>query len=587
MKTKIKCLECGREVKSINSQHLKSCCGLNLDEYKIKYPHAETMSEEDRLLRRENAKNLKHKTKFLPCSNCGGNPIEVPSQRSSYICDTCMKKGIKSTASENGKLGSDKIQQLYKNDPSKKEQMKQKVSKKLKNIFKDPVKKQHLIDQRKQTYKNNTGFDHYMKNPENVKHVFDLRDEKEIQKKKEETNLKNIGYKCHLQDPEFRKTITEKYFKINGVYHWAQTEEGKKYLRDVGLKRHDKNRTKILEALNIELCDPEYINSHYDHIWLCKVCNNKFKTCWNNIQQGYLCPTCFPRNGGTSIAETEIFNFIQAILPNELILKNNKNIIYPYELDIFIPSRNFAIEHNGLLWHSNDINHDRVDKFYHLTKTNMCKKNNIKLLHIFEDEWLYKKEIVKNRIGHILGINNSTRIHGRDCIIKEIETPIKNQFLNLFHIQGLDISTINLGAFYNDQLVAVMTFSHGNISKGSRRIEGMWELNRFCTDYNYHIPGIAKKLLVYFQRNYDWKKIYSYADLRWSDGNLYNKLGFNLDYYTQPNYWYIKGYNRIHRFNLRKRPDEPKDISEKLLRLKEGYRILYDCGSLKFSIINQ
>jgi len=115
-----------------------------------------------------------------------------------------------------------------------------------------------------------------------------------------------------------------------------------------------------------------------------------------------------------------------------------------------------------------------------------------------------------------------------------------------------------------------MTFSKGNIAKGSKAVEGIWELNRFCSNYNYRVVGAAGKLLEYFKKNYDWKEIFSYADRRWSNGNLYKQLGFELIGTTKPNYWYIISYKRIHRFNLRKRPDEPKDIPEWILRLQEG-----------------
>ena len=162
----------------------------------------------------------------------------------------------------------------------------------------------------------------------------------------------------------------------------------------------------------------------------------------------------------------------------------------------------------------------------------------------------------------------------------------KYNHLNKFHIQGKDISRIRLGAFYNNVLLSVMTFSVPNISKGSKNKKDVWELNRFCSDYNYHIPGIASKFLTCFKRNYDWKEIFSYADRRWSNGNLYYKLGFNLEHITKPNYWYTKGYVRIHRFNLRKKPTEPKEISELILRYNEGFRRVWDCGNLKFIIIN-
>jgi len=129
-----------------------------------------------------------------------------------------------------------------------------------------------------------------------------------------------------------------------------------------------------------------------------------------------------------------------------------------------------------------------------------------------------------------------------------------------------------------------MTFSHGSLAKGIRYQHPLtWELNRFCTHFDFVISGIASKLLEYFKRNYEWREIFSYADRRWSDGNLYKQLGFKPVSITSPNYWYVKDFGRIHRFNLRKRPEEPKDIPEHILRLQEGYIRVWDCGNLKFS----
>lgn len=128
-----------------------------------------------------------------------------------------------------------------------------------------------------------------------------------------------------------------------------------------------------------------------------------------------------------------------------------------------------------------------------------------------------------------------------------------------------------------------MTFSHGSLAKGVKRQDSLiWELSRFCTNYNFVIPGIASKLLEYFKKNYEWEQIFSYADRRWSFGQLYEQLGFCLSHVTTPNYHYWDGVRRIHRFNLRKRPDEPNDIPEYILRLKEGYTRVWDCGNLKF-----
>ena len=223
---------------------------------------------------------------------------------------------------------------------------------------------------------------------------------------------------------------------------------------------------------------------------------------------------------------------------------------------------------------------------YHLNKLNMCSKKDITLIQIFEDEWLFKKEIVKNRLKQLLNISDSERIHGRKCKIKEIPNYLKNEFLNTYHIQGQDTSSIRLGAFYRDELVSVMTFSKGSIAKGASLKKDFWELNRFCSNYCYHIPGVASKLLSYFIKNYKWSQIYSYADRRWSIGKVYKVLGFTEEHCTSPNYWYVKQRVRYHRYGFRKRPDEPKDIPEWILRINEGYIRVWDCGVIKFKLKN-
>ena len=384
----------------------------------------------------------------------------------------------------------------------------------------------------------------------------------EINTKKKKTFQKNFGFDHFMKsDCEIKQRIVEKQnIKV--------------------IQRLDK----ILETLNLELVDKEYNNAFYKHNWKCKKCGNFFIQIWNVIQQGFTCPTCFPRPNGFSLTEKEVVNFIKEILPTEEVIENSKNIINPKELDIYIPSKNIAIEFNGLYWHTEDI---LLDTNYHVNKTNACKEKGIRLIHIFEDEWLIKKEIVKSRLIQILKVNNSIKIYARKCTIKEIDAAVKNQFLDTYHIQGRDSSVIKLGAFYNDKLISVMTFSKGNISKGSVSKDNIWELNRFCNNYNYHIPGVAGKLLSYFKKNYKWEQIYSYADRRWSEGNLYYKLGFDFEKDTGINYWYLKDFQRIHRFNLRKRPDEPKDIPEWALRKAEGYSRIWDCGNLKFKMINK
>lgn len=320
----------------------------------------------------------------------------------------------------------------------------------------------------------------------------------------------------------------------------------------------------------------------------CLKCGNVYENRFTNLISGFgKCNICFQKNKFQSSGEIELREEIKKVLKDCLILTNQTNIIKnpktgrSLELDIYIPDKNIAIEYNGLYWHSEA---NQLDTNYHLTKLEECKKKNIKLIQIFEDEWLNKKEIVLSMIKHKLQINTTNKIFARKCVIKQINSSEKNIFLDHNHIQGRDTSVVKLGAFYNNELISVMTFSYGNITKGGNPTHTKkWELSRFSTNINYSVIGVAGKLLAYFKKNYDWEEIYTYADLRFSDGNLYTKIGFKFESQSRPNYFYVNDFiKRIHRFNLRKTQFEPIDIPEWKLRLNQGYYRIWDCGTLKY-----
>ncbi len=410
--------------------------------------------------------------------------------------------------------------------------------------------------------------------------------DKGIRKKIEETNLKKYG----VVNPFSSKIIQDKIKQTNLKKYGSTNPMGSPAVKNKVLKTKSINFSKKYDEF-LNNTDNESIDFYYDKLSTkgliyCKKCGGVFQDTLFNVKQrininSYVCPLCGKLGHRNSNLEKEIIDFTAKILGKNNIIIGNRIILKPKELDIYIPSKNIAIEFDGLYWHSEAV---LKDKNYHLNKTLKCEKQGIQLVHIFEDEWFHKQDIVKARLKQILGINNSKRIHARKCEVKEIDPKTKNKFLEKYHIQGKDKSTIKLGAFYNNELVSVMTFSHGNISKGSKSIADIWELNRFCSNSNYRIPGIASKLLTYFKRNYEWKEIFSYADRRWSNGNVYEKLGFELSHMTKTNYWYVNfnTVERFHRFIFRKKKDEPKDIPEWTLRRKQGLYRIWDCGSLKY-----
>jgi len=368
----------------------------------------------------------------------------------------------------------------------------------------------------------------------------------------------------------------------------ASKEAQLNYIKTIILNEQDQ--------YNVEIKDPDSINIIGDlTIFKYTLCSTEYKTRFTYLRSGFgKCQKCFPRNTHKSTGENELFDFIKSIYSKSILTGYTKLIKNPdtnrdLELDIFLPEKKLAIEFDGLYWHSECILNNPVN--YHLNKTNSCREKGVNLIHIFEDEWNDKKEIIKKMLLHKLGESNKVKIYARKCYIKEIEPKEKNKFLERNHIQGGDSSKIKLGLFTKDHnnLVSVMTFSGKNLSKGTINIKDTdWELSRFATDINYRVVGAAGKLLEYFKNNFKWTLIFSYADLRWSNGDLYNKIGFNFVHQTSPNYWYVNSQGkRTHRFSLRKRPDEPKDIPEWKLRHQQGYYRIWDCGHLKFEVVKK
>lgn len=214
---------------------------------------------------------------------------------------------------------------------------------------------------------------------------------------------------------------------------------------------------------------------------------------------------------------------------------------------------------------------------------------------IFEDELNNNFSLIINKLKHYANRNQCTRIHARDCTIEEISSQQKSSFLNRNHIQGNDTGQINYGAFYKQHLVAVMTFCKPRVVLGYKQNNtspNMWELSRFATDITVRIPGIAGKMLKHFEKNNQWSKIISYADRRWSNGDLYQKLGFEVEQINKPDYFYIVDGQRKHRWNYRKDVLKDflstynQDLTEYQNMTNAGYWRLWDAGTIRYSKIS-
>jgi len=256
------------------------------------------------------------------------------------------------------------------------------------------------------------------------------------------------------------------------------------------------------------------------------------------------------------------------------IAENDRSIIAPLELDIMLPDHNLAIEYCGLYWH----NELHKNKNYHENKYKKCKEVGVDLLTIYEDEWHDKSELIKKMIMHRIGMNTATKIYARSCKITEVCSIDKKEFFDNTHVQGNGPSSINVGLYHNDSLVACM----GLIRTKNK---GM-VLNRFST--KNIVPGAFSKLLKYVLNTYKPSEVITFADLRWGDGKLYQSNGFILDKKLKPDYYYVYQNKRFHKFNFRHNKlkkllshyDPNKSEHENCLN-NNIFRI-YDCGKYRF-----
>lgn len=277
-----------------------------------------------------------------------------------------------------------------------------------------------------------------------------------------------------------------------------------------------------------------------------------------------------------SFMEEALSNWVKTL--DVEVVKNVRDIIYPLELDFYFPKHNLAVELNGCYWHSEKYK----DKNYHYNKYLACAKLGIHLIQIWEDDWLYRSSIVKSMIKTKLSLMSNRTFARKTTLTDQVSGRTADSFLDTYHIQGTTNATVRLGLLDESaDLVALMMLTK---SQGVAD----WDLVRYATS-NLVIGGFSK-LLKAFRASYEGK-IKSFADLSYSNGDLYFKTGFKMDKLLPPDYSYIRGRERLreHKFNYRKSrfrsdPDLLYDdtMTEKQLAALNGILRVYDAGKLRF-----
>jgi hypothetical protein len=415
---------------------------------------------------------------------------------------------------------------------------------------------------------------------QNVYGVDNVMQSETIQDKAKQTNLDRYGFEHPSQNPDIQESIKQGFMEKYGVDHPMKSKEisdrlGKgqreSFVANGGLTQN----FKMFKELYLVEC----LSSSEDYIenkplkWK-HVCGYEYYSQIKNSNI-HVCPN--PECRKQSTPQRAVYEYVRDLIGEENILVNDRKTISPYELDIYIPSKNLAIEMDGVYWHQ--------DEKESLDKVSLCVNHNIQLLHITDLSWYEHTEVWKSIIASKL--KTQTKVFARKCELKVIDNKVCSDFLELNHLQGSVYGSVNLGLYNSGELVAVMNFGKPRFNN-----EYQWELLRYSSKLNVTVIGGASKLLNYFKNN-NSGSIVTYAKKEYSNGELYKTLGFELIDEGKKSYFYIhRSTNKVvSRYQAQKHrlPDLLGDefdvgLTEKENMTKGGYFLVNDRGSFTFGL---
>jgi len=373
---------------------------------------------------------------------------------------------------------------------------------------------------------------------------------------------KVFNIKC--QNGHYFKTTWEIWRRTKSCPTCSQNEKERKE-REEKLEKLIEIE-KAINAEGFELLSDLYIDNKKYLKFKCPK-GHTYESKWNYWTDGVRCPLC-PTI--ISSSEKRLITFLQE--SNIEFIHQDKKVLGGPELDFYIPSHNLAIEMCGIWWHSEKFK----ERNYHLIKYTECKKLGIRLITMFEDEWLRREKQVSNLLKSVLGLNN--RIMARKCKPIAISPEIANQFLEDNHIQGARNSFKCYGLLLNSDLLMVMSFS-----KHHRQNCNDVLLSRMCSKDGLTIVGGASKLFKYAVNDCKLNNVATFADLRYSSGEVYEKMGFKIDSILGPDYSYTKSGRRHPKQLMKKlRIEKYKQKTESDLRTEQGFVRIWDCGKIKY-----
>lgn len=281
-------------------------------------------------------------------------------------------------------------------------------------------------------------------------------------------------------------------------------------------------------------------------------------------------PVCFKCHPKESKGQLEIYEFVKSLSPDAIL--SDRNAISPKELDIYVPSKKFGIEYDGLYWHSELF----LDENYAINKSNAVLEKDITLLRVFEDEWKNKRPLIESMIKHRLGLVNKV-IGARKCVIAELTTKERKEFMDRCHIDGDTRSKIAFGLFYEGILVSAISLR----KPFHKKYSDVMEVARFCSDPEVSVPGALSRLS---KHTIDWAKYFgfralmTYVDRRIGNAKGYQFAKFDVIRETKARFWWTDFVNRYDRFSFK--ADSKNSLTQQQVADAAGVVKIWGCSNI-------
>lgn len=310
-------------------------------------------------------------------------------------------------------------------------------------------------------------------------------------------------------------------------------------------------------------------NVDYELTFICNTCGLVRSMSLYDVirhQQSIRCPRCTV--GFTSTAQAELISFVQQTTTYNTYGNDRTNPTM-HELDVYVPSRKFAIEFNGLYWHSELVN---KNKMYHQNKIVAAAANGITLMHVFEDEWRDRRNIVESMIATKLG-KCEKRVFARKCTIVEITAQEARVFFDTHHVDGYVRAKKTYALKLNNDIVAAVSMRRPY----SKKWQGYVEITRFASALNTQVVGGFSRLYKHILHEHP--RVMCYVDRRWGgNGQHCASAGMRRHSETTPTFWWTDCHRRYNRLQCK----ASTGFSEKMNAERKRWVKIYGCSNFVY-----